>query len=136
MSNKAKIKKLDRRNILYLVAILLTTAYFIYMFVYLGDTAAKSETDSQAIGLGLAIVAMIPHLVLVGIAYIFNWVAYALKENWAGLVAGILYSVSILFMFIYAPFVLIQLVLCFVAYAKVKKRREELRLGTQQTTYE
>lgn len=132
MSNTTGLKKLEKRHVLYLISALLTTAYLIYLLVHFGNNAANSKTNEQAIGAGLAIVIVFPHMVLVGIGYIFNWLAYALKENWAGLVAGILYSVSILFMPIYFFFVVAQLVLCFVAYAKIKRKREALKTTPQQ----
>ena len=37
------------------------------------------------------------------------------------LVAGILYAVAILCMFLYAMFVLLEMIFCFVAFAKMKQ---------------
>lgn len=52
------------------------------------------------------------------------WIGWALRARWGALVAGILYSVSILARFLYAPFVIIQLILSFVGFAKMKKNNE------------
>lgn len=43
-----------------------------------------------------------------------------MKLRWAALVAGILYAVSILLIFIFGIFVIIQMILCFVAFSKMK----------------
>lgn len=58
--------------------------------------------------------------VFVGLAFIFNWIGWAMKLRWAALVAWILYAVSILLMFIFGIFVIIQMILCFVAFSKMK----------------
>ena len=65
-------------------------------------------------------VLIIPHIFFVGLAFIFNWIGWAMKLRWAALVAGILYAVSILLMFIFGIFVIIQMILCFVAFSKMK----------------
>ena len=53
---------------------------------------------------------------------VFNWLGWALKARWGALVAGILYAVSIVFMFLYTPFVILELVFCFVAFGQMKKK--------------
>ncbi len=50
----------------------------------------------------------------------FNWLGWALKARCAALVAGIMYVVSILCMFMYALFVILEMIFCFVAFAKMK----------------
>lgn len=64
-----------------------------------------------------------PHLVSVGIATIFNWLAFALNKKGFALVAGILYSVSIVLILLAIFNLVIQTVLCYVAYAKLGKQQ-------------
>lgn len=117
VSEKAKKSKL------LLVSGILGTLYLIYLITYfMGGMATDDQT--QAIAGGLATMLVMPHMLCVGVAVIFTWIGWALRARWGALVAGILYSVSILAMFLYAPFVIIQLILSFVGFAKIKKSNE------------
>ena len=53
---------------------------------------------------------------------------------WAALVAGILYAVSMVCMFLYALFVALQMIFCFVAFARMKhsQTRPVTRIGYWQ----
>ncbi len=102
-----------------LIAAILGTLYGIYLVSYfLGING--TGTESEQAGAAIATVLVLPHMALVWIAVIFNWVGFAIKARWAALVAGILYAVSIVLFFAYFMFVVIEMVLCFVAYAKMK----------------
>ena len=57
----------------------------------------------------------------VGLAALFSWIGWALRARWAALVAGILYAVSIVCMFLYAAFVLLEMIFCFVAFANMQR---------------
>ncbi len=110
-----------KRSKLLLIAGILGLIYFIYIISYFwGITTSTQGTEAISAGLASAIVA--PHIVCVGIAVIFNWVGFGIKARWAALTAGILYAVSIVLFFMYAMFVIIQMILCFIAFAKMKKK--------------
>ena len=111
-----------KRSKLLLIAGILGGLYFIYLVTYFSGSLTNAATDSEIVAGGSATAIVMPHMVCVGIALIFNWVGWLLKARWAALVAGILYAVSIVCMFIYAPFVVIQMVLCFVSFAKMKQQ--------------
>ena len=64
---------------------------------------------------------VMPHMVCVGVAAIFNILGWALNNRAFALVGGILYAVSMVFMFIYAFFVIVQMILSFVGFANLKK---------------
>ena len=98
-----------KKSKLLLAAAILGAAYFIYLISYF--TGAIGET---------ALVT--PHMICVGIAAIFNWIGWAMSVRWGALVAGILYAVSIVLMPIYFMFVIIQMILCFVGFAKLKQK--------------
>ena len=99
---------------------ILGSLYVIYLISYfLGSTI--STDGAEAVGGAIAAVLVAPHMLLVGLAVIFTWIGWAMSKRWAALVSGILYSVSILAMPLYALFVVIQLIFSFVAYAKMKK---------------
>jgi hypothetical protein len=112
-----------KRSKLLLAAGILGAIYLIYLISYFTGAVTSSD-GAEALGAGIATALVTPHMVCVGIAVIFNWLGWALKARWAALVAGIMYAVSIVCMFMYAMFVVLQMIFCFVAFAKMKKHQE------------
>ena len=112
-----------KRSKLLLASGIIGTIYLVYLIVYFSNGVTASD-GAEAIGAGIAAALVTPHMVCVGIAVIFNWLGWALKARWAALVAGIMYAVSMACMFMYAMFVVIEMVFCFVAFAKMKHKCE------------
>lgn len=113
-----------KKSKLLLAAGIIGTLYLIYLISYF--TNAVSSTDgAEAIGAGIATALVMPHMVCVIIAVIFNWLGWAFKARWGALVAGIMYAVSMVCMFLYAIFVLLEMIFCFVAFAKMKNASEK-----------
>lgn len=111
-------------RILLLIALIIGAAYLIYSFNYWGgavDTASTSG-DAEAIGAGLATALVMPHLVLTGLAVIFNALAFFMYNRPFALVAAILYTVALVLFFVYAPFVLVEMIFCYIAFAKMNKK--------------
>ena len=109
-----------KRSKLLLIAAIIGTAYAIYLVSYfVGEVSSSSGNDQVAAGLATALV--MPHMAFSWLAVIFNWLGYILKLRWAALVAGILYAVAMVLFFVYFMFVIVEMILCFVAYAKMKK---------------
>lgn len=113
-----------KRSKLLLVSGIIGTLYGIYIIYYFLN-ATSSSTGAEQIGAGLATALVMPHMAFVWLALIFNWLGYFLKLRWAALVAGILYAVAMLAFFIYFMFVIVEMILCFVAFAKMEKKHEE-----------
>lgn len=104
-----------------MVSAILGTLYMAYI-IYYSVSAFSAPTDAAtAVGTGLGIALITPHIICVILAVIFNWIGWSGSVRWSALVGGILYSVSALLMLIYLPFVLLQLILSFVGYANLKK---------------
>ena len=120
-----------KRSKLLLAAGIIGTLYLIYLISYFSNSMVSSE-EAEAIGAGLATALVTPHMVCVGIAVIFNWIGWAMKTRWAALVAGIMYAVSIVCMFMYALFVVLEMVFCFVAYGKMKNQPETPAVAAEQ----
>ena len=110
-----------KKSKLLLVAGVLGAAYLIYLVAYFVGGMASAGDDIELVTGGLATAIVMPHMVCVALAVVFNWLGWTLNAPWAALVAGILYAVSMVLMFLYALFVVVQMVLCFVAFAKMKK---------------
>ncbi len=110
-----------RRSKLLLISAIIGTAYIIYLISYFAGGLSNASGTSEEIGGAIATMLVAPHMVLTGIAVIFNWLGFALKAKWAALVAGILYAVAMVLFIMYFMFVVIEMILCFIAYAKMKK---------------
>lgn len=103
-----------------LVGAILGTIYSIYIIMYFTGAVGGSEGTEQ-IGAALATAMVMPHLLLVVLATIFNWVAYFTNKRGFALTAGILFSVGAVLFIIYALFVVPSLVLSFVGFSNLKK---------------
>ncbi len=88
-----------------------------------GNGTGSVVIDSVDGSLGGAFFAflLLPHMLVVGISVIFTWVGYFLQARWCAMVSGILYIVAIFFMMPYGSYVLVQLILSFVAFGTMKK---------------
>ena len=103
-----------KKSKLLLAASIIGTLYLISFASYFTDGGS-----SDLLQFSIAIV-LLPHMTFVGFAVIFNWIGWAMNERWAALVAGILYSISILLMIFCTMFVVLEMIFCFVAFSKMK----------------
>lgn len=111
---------MKKKSKLLLVAWIIGAAYILYSISYW--SSAGGGTDSaEAIGAGLATLMVMPHLLCAGVGTLFNVLAYFMRNRAFALVAGILYSVAMLLFPVYFMFTVIQAVLCYVAFARMKK---------------
>lgn len=102
------------------LAMLLTVLYALYILLYFGSFSGNV--------LAMAIINNVvgPHLACVAVAAIFTIVGFFGKKRWAMLTSGILLAVSAVLMMSYAPMVIIQMALCFIAYVRMGKVKEKL----------
>lgn len=111
-----------KRKISLLISALVGSAYFAYIVYYMNNTLQNNTGSSaEQLGTGIGVALIMPHAALAGLAVLFNWLGFALNARWAALTGAILYCVAGLFMPIYLPFVLLQIVLSFVGFARIKK---------------
>lgn len=113
-----------KRSVLLLVAGIIGLAYMIYSIVYWSGANSGSSDAAEAIGTGIATALVMPHLVCTGIAVIFNVLAWTMNNRSFALVAGILYAVALVLFFTYFMFVVVEMILCFVSFARMKKASE------------
>ena len=94
-------------------------------FYNISYTAVQDGTIS-AFGLGsLAATALVtPHLLLLALAVIFNWLGFFGNKRGFALTAGILYSAAAVVFLIYAAFVILEIVFSFIGFARLKKINE------------
>lgn len=98
--------------------------YLIYLIshFYVGVTTTDG---AEQVGAAIATALVTPHMILIGVAVIFNWLGVFLKKNWMAMVSGILYGVGGVMFIIYIWFVIPMIVLSFVGFAKQKKLNNE-----------
>lgn len=112
-----------KKSKLSLIALILGLLYVIYLIVYFADVNTKTTDSLELVGASIATAMVMPHLVITILAVIFNGLGYFLNHRGFTLVAGILYSVAMLAFVMYFFFVLIQAILCYIAYAKMGKSK-------------
>lgn len=108
-----------KKNKLLLISGVLSILYLLYIIYYISTFKPATAMDQAAAG--LATVIMMPHIIVVAIATIFNWLGYGLNKRGFALTGAILYTISIVLMPIYIPFVIVQTILSYIGYAKIKK---------------
>ena len=110
-----------KKNKLLLSSAILGTIYLFFLVSHFIGGTLTSENLSDTLAGSIATFIIAPHMVLIVLSVIFNWIGWAANLIWAALVAGILYSVSILAMPLYFPFVILQLTFSFIAFSKMKQ---------------
>lgn len=117
--------KKKKRSVLLLIAAIIGIIYVIYSISYWGGAGSDTEEAVEALGAGIAAVLVTPHLICTGIAVIFNVLAWAMSHRGFALTAGILYTVAIVLFPMYFMFVVLEAVLCYIGFARLKKLNGE-----------
>lgn len=111
-----------KKSKLLLVALILGALYLVYSAWYwFGGGADVGSSSTAQAGAVIASAIVMPHLVLTLLAVVFNALGFALSKRAFALVAGILYSVAMVLFPPYFFFVIVQAILSFVAFAKMKE---------------
>lgn len=105
-----------------LISLFIGIAYLIYSAFY-WSTALSAVDGSLSIGSGIALLAVLPHLIFSAIAVLFNLLGFCTKNKWLALTDAILYTVSAVLFPLYSVFVVAEAVLSFVAFATMSKPR-------------
>ena len=119
---------------LVLTSMILTSLYVIYSIYYWsgvllldsippGGTLWGGGHDAiNGAGGVIALAIIAPHLILVIVAFVFNIFGYFMDSKGFILTSAILYAVAMLAMPLYAFFILIQMIIMFVAVGTYNKR--------------
>ena len=113
---------MKKLNIPLLISLIIGVCYLLYSISY-WTGANGSGSDTAELGAALATVMVAPHLVLTGVAVVFNALALFIKKPAFALVAGILYAVAMVFFIMYFMFVIVEIILSFVGYAQLRKQQ-------------
>jgi len=112
--------KVKRSKIL-LVSAILGLLYSIYIISYFSNGIFGSKGSTEVLGAAIATAVVTPHIILVVLATIFNWIAYFSNKRGFALTGGILYAVGGAIFIMYIIFVIPSMILSFVGYTKLKK---------------
>ena len=103
-----------------LISWILGVLYVLYLIGYIVNTNASLTETAEAIGAGIATVIIMPHLICTVLAVIFNILGWAMNKRGFALTGAILYTVALVLMPLYFMFVIIQMILSYVGFAKLK----------------
>lgn len=109
-----------KRSKALLISAILGSLYSVYLIVYFSGSIFGSEGGAELAGIAIATALVTPHIILVVLATIFNWVGYFSNKRGFALTGGILYSVGGAIFIMYIMFVVPSIVLSFVGYSKLK----------------
>ena len=115
-----------KKNVLLIIALVLGILYLIYAAWYwFGGGGPATSTSAERAGATLAKVIVAPHLLLAFLATVFNALALGMSKAGFALTSGILYAAAMLVAPLYFVFTIIQMILCFVAFAKMRKQSDK-----------
>lgn len=120
---------MKKRSWMLFIALVIVVIYLVLQFgnysrgaqIVTADTQSSKET-AQAVGTAIGMTMLLPHLILVLLGAIFNAVGWIGKFRWAALTAAILYAVGGVLGFVNFLYLIVPMVLCFVAYGKSKNQ--------------
>jgi len=111
-------KKLSK---LLLISFIIGVAYLLYSIVYWSGAAGAGETTAEQVGAGIATVLVMPHLIVTALAVLFNALGLFMHKRGFALTGAILYTVAIVLFPVYFMFVIIEMILSYIGFAKMPK---------------
>lgn len=112
------------RSRLLLAAGIIATMALAYVLWYLftsADSALQSDDAAYGLGTIIAVRLALPFAVASAVGTMFTWLAYFLNKRALALAAGILFSVAIILMLPWFFMDIVQMILCYVAYARMRR---------------
>lgn len=113
-----------KKSVLLLLSAIIGALYLAYSIFYWADANTGNPDIVTEIGAGLATALVFPHLICTGLAVLFNIIGWAMNHRGFSLAGAILYAVAMIMFPMYFMFVLVEVVLSFVGFARLKKINE------------
>ena len=114
------MKEKKKLSILLLISLIIGTAYLIYSAVYWSGTAGSGSTGAEQLGTSIAMAT--PHLICTLIAVIFNALGLFMRKRGFALTGAILYTVALVLFPVYFMFVIVEMILSYIGFAKMPKQ--------------
>ncbi len=112
----SEVKTRKKGRILLFLSLLIGAAYLVYSLSY------WSSAGSSGLGGAIAFNIVAPHVICEGLAVLFNAIAFFGYNKSFALVAAIMYTVSLVLFPTYMMFVVLEVILCFIAFARMEKK--------------
>lgn len=116
-----------KKNVLLLISAILGCAYLIYSIVYWTGLNSGGSSSAESIGFGIATAIVFPHLIATAVAFIFNLLGWIMDHKWFALTGAILYTVALLLFPLYFMFVVAEMVLSYIGFARMIGREKQAR---------
>lgn len=123
-----------KKSMCLLIAWILGAVYVLYLFSYFAGANANTADAAEAIGAGIATALVMPHMIVTLLAVIFNILGWAMNKRGFALTGGILYAVAMVLFPLYFFFVIVQMILSFVGFARLKKLNSAPVLAAPQAS--
>ncbi len=107
------------------IGTVLSIMYIILAWYSIFSGVSDIQSDAEALGAGLAMMVIIPHLIVATIGGIFNVVGLKIQKRGFILTAAILYSVAIVLCIFWAFALIPGMIFMWVGYAKMKSSKEK-----------
>lgn len=117
MKNEAK----EKISKCLLISLIIGVAYLIYSISYWTGAAGSGAGTAEQIGSGIATALVMPHLIFTALAVFFNALGLFLKKRGFALTGAILYTVALVLFPMYFMFVIVEMILSYIGFAKMKK---------------
>lgn len=104
-----------------LISFILGVAYILYSLTYWGGATSGTADAAEQIGAGIATVVVMPHLICTALAVIFNGLGLFMRKRGFALTGAILYTVALVLFPVYFMFVIVEMILSYIGFAKMKK---------------
>ena len=110
-----------KRSAALLIGAILGTICVLYVYSYMSKTTGSISGDAYSLGVSIGLAIATPSVVCAAIATVFAWIGWATCTRGFALTSGILYAVAMVLLFAWAMFWVVEMILCFVGYSKLKK---------------
>lgn len=117
-----KSQKKGSFSILLLISFILGCLYMLYSLIYWSSATGSVSGTWEQIGAGVATALVMPHLICTAIAVIFNALGLFLNKRGFALTGAILYSVAMVLFPMYFMFVIVEMILSYIGFAKLPKQ--------------
>ena len=105
-----------------LIGAILGTLCILYVYSYMSKSTGALSGDAYSLGVSIGMAIATPSVVCAAVATVFAWIGWGTGTPGFALTAGILYAVAMALLFAWAMFWIVEMILCFVGYSKLKKQ--------------
>lgn len=101
-----------------MISAILGILYSVYLITYF-----SGSEGAAALGAGIAVTLVMPHITATVLATVFTTLGWGANSRGLALTGAILYCVAAVLFPLYAMFVLVQIILAFVGFTRLKTLR-------------